>query len=61
MLIPSPPPPKEVVLLRSKDVNDRKWELIAISGVFVLLSHLNVAVGSPGYALCMGELRLLSS
>lgn len=47
-------PLKEVVLLRSKDVNDRKCELIAISGVFVLLSHLNIAVGSPGYAIVYG-------
>lgn len=44
----------EVVLLRSKDVNDRKWELIAILDVFVLFSHLNVALSSPGYAIVYG-------
>lgn len=45
---------KAVVLLRSKDINDRKWELITIPGVFVLLSHLNVAVNGPGYAIVYG-------
>lgn len=45
---------KAVVLLRSKDINDRKWELMAIPGVFVLLSPLNVAVNGPGYAIVYG-------
>ena len=43
---------KAVVLLRSKDINDIKWELMAIPGVFVLA--LNVEVNGPGYAIVYG-------